>query len=49
MEFVLIISVFFGLCVSIGMTLSTVYLVDSVDYAEWKTGYRPEGLMFATQ
>lgn len=47
--FVLIISVFFGFCFSIGMTLSTVYLLDSEDYAEWKTGYRAEGLMFATQ
>jgi Na+/melibiose symporter-like transporter len=29
--------------------LSTLYVVDSIDYAEWKTGYRAEGLMFAAQ
>jgi sugar (glycoside-pentoside-hexuronide) transporter len=47
--FVFLISIFTGLFMSMNMTLSTLYLVDSIDYAEWKTGYRAEGLMFATQ
>jgi Na+/melibiose symporter-like transporter len=34
---------------SMSLTLSTLYVVDSIDYAEWKTGYRAEGLMFAAQ
>ncbi|MNC22482.1 Inner membrane symporter YihP [compost metagenome] len=34
---------------SVSMTLSTIYVVDSIDYAEWKTGYRAEGIMFAVQ
>ncbi|WP_160719555.1 MFS transporter [Bacillus sp. USDA818B3_A] len=49
LTFVFIISIFSGLFMSMSMTLSTLYVVDSIDYAEWKTGYRAEGLMFATQ
>jgi sugar (glycoside-pentoside-hexuronide) transporter len=47
--FVFIISIFSGLFMSMSLTLSTLYVVDSIDYAEWKTGYRAEGLMFAAQ
>jgi sugar (glycoside-pentoside-hexuronide) transporter len=49
LTFVFIISIFSGLFMSMSMTLSTLYVVDAIDYAEWKTGYRAEGLMFATQ
>ena len=49
LTFVFIISIFSGLFMSMSMTLSTLYVVDSIDYAEWKTGYRAEGLMFAAQ
>jgi sugar (glycoside-pentoside-hexuronide) transporter len=49
LTFVFIISIFSGLFMSMSMTLSTLYVVDAIDYAEWKTGYRAEGIMFATQ
>ncbi|MCL6605111.1 MAG: glycoside-pentoside-hexuronide (GPH):cation symporter [Paenibacillus sp.] len=47
--FVFIISLLSGMCMSVSMTLSTIYVVDSIDYAEWKTGIRAEGTMFAVQ
>ncbi|OKP94252.1 MFS transporter [Paenibacillus sp. P46E] len=46
---VFLISILSGFFMSISMTLSTIYVVDSIDYAEWKTGYRAEGIMFAVQ
>ncbi|WNS46040.1 glycoside-pentoside-hexuronide (GPH):cation symporter [Paenibacillus sp. MMS20-IR301] len=49
LTFVFIISVLSGFCMSVSMTLSTIYVVDSIDYAEWKTGHRAEGIMFAVQ
>ncbi|MNO26336.1 Melibiose carrier protein [compost metagenome] len=47
--FVFLISILSGFFMSVSMTLSTIYVVDSIDYAEWKTGYRAEGIMFAVQ
>ncbi|WP_019910969.1 MFS transporter [Paenibacillus sp. HW567] len=49
LTFVFIISIFAGFFISMSMSLSTIYVVDSIDYAEWKTGYRAEGLMFSIQ
>lgn len=29
--------------------LTTIFLVDSIDFAEWKTGFRTDGLIFSIQ